>query len=35
VGITEAGRKIADARSRLAPGALADLLHGSDTWAVA
>ena len=35
VGITEAGRKIADARSRLAPGALADLLHGSDTWTVA
>ncbi len=35
VGITEAGRKIADARSRLAPGALADLLHGSDAWTVA
>ena len=34
VGITEAGRKIADARSRLAPGALADLLQGSDTWTV-
>jgi 2-oxoglutarate ferredoxin oxidoreductase subunit beta len=35
VGITEAGRKLADARSRLAPGALAELLHGSDTWTVA
>jgi 2-oxoglutarate ferredoxin oxidoreductase subunit beta len=35
VGITEVGRKLAEARSRLAPGALTELLHGSDTWTVA
>jgi 2-oxoglutarate/2-oxoacid ferredoxin oxidoreductase subunit beta len=35
VGIAEAGRKLADARANLAPGALADLLHGGDTWTVA
>jgi 2-oxoglutarate ferredoxin oxidoreductase subunit beta len=35
VGIAEVGRKLADARANLAPGALAELLHGGDTWTVA
>jgi 2-oxoglutarate ferredoxin oxidoreductase subunit beta len=35
VGIAEAGAKLAEARAKLAPGALADLLRGGDTWTVA
>lgn len=35
VGISEAGRKLAEARANLAPGALDELLHGGDTWTVA
>jgi 2-oxoglutarate ferredoxin oxidoreductase subunit beta len=35
VGISEAGRKLAQARANLVPGALDELLHGSDTWTVA
>jgi 2-oxoglutarate ferredoxin oxidoreductase subunit beta len=35
VGISEAGRKLADARANLAAGALDALLHGGDTWTVA
>src|SRR6185312_17340554 len=35
VGIAEVGRKLAAARAGLAPGALADLLRGGDTWTVA
>ena len=35
VGIAEVGRKLAAARADLAPGALAELLHGGDTWTVA
>jgi 2-oxoglutarate/2-oxoacid ferredoxin oxidoreductase subunit beta len=35
VGISEAGAKLAEARTGLAPGALNELLHGSDTWTVA
>jgi 2-oxoglutarate ferredoxin oxidoreductase subunit beta len=35
VGIAEAGAKLADARANLAPGALAELLRGGDTWTVA
>jgi 2-oxoglutarate/2-oxoacid ferredoxin oxidoreductase subunit beta len=35
VGIAEAGRKLADARANLAPGALAELLRSGDTWTVA
>jgi 2-oxoglutarate ferredoxin oxidoreductase subunit beta len=35
VGITDIGRTLAQARTRLAPSALTDLLHGNDTWTVA
>jgi 2-oxoglutarate ferredoxin oxidoreductase subunit beta len=35
VGIAEATAKLAAARARLAPDALAGLLHGGDTWTVA
>ena len=35
VGIAEASRKLADARANLQPGALDELLHGSDTWTIA
>jgi 2-oxoglutarate ferredoxin oxidoreductase subunit beta len=35
VGIAEATPKLARARANLAPGALAELLHGGDTWTVA
>jgi 2-oxoglutarate ferredoxin oxidoreductase subunit beta len=35
VGIAEAGAKLAEARANLAPGALAELLRGGDTWTVA
>jgi 2-oxoglutarate ferredoxin oxidoreductase subunit beta len=35
VGIAEATGKLADARAGLAPGALAELLRGGDTWTVA
>jgi 2-oxoglutarate ferredoxin oxidoreductase subunit beta len=35
VGIAEASSKLADARANLQPGALDELLHGSDTWTIA
>jgi 2-oxoglutarate/2-oxoacid ferredoxin oxidoreductase subunit beta len=35
VGISEVGRKLAEARANLAPEALDELLHGGDTWTVA
>jgi 2-oxoglutarate ferredoxin oxidoreductase subunit beta len=35
VGIAEATAKLAAARADLAPDALAELLHGGDTWTVA
>jgi 2-oxoglutarate ferredoxin oxidoreductase subunit beta len=35
VGIAEAGRKLAEARAALAPGALGELLRAGDTWTVA
>ena len=35
VGIAEAGAKLAERPRRPQPGALDDLLHGSDTWTVA